>query len=115
MISFVKCLEINSAHLLTTYGSHRYVSLYQIGSQTGNPDPAIKAMKNILRKYPNFTDVRAALTAALWADHKQGEAESNWVSVLNLDRRYQDINWVRNIRRWSPALVEALDKFLTLK
>ncbi len=106
-------MKVNS-RFSTAFGNNA-IALYQIGSQTGNHDQAIKAMKNILRKYPNFTDVRAALTAALWADHKQGEAESNWVSVLNLDRRYQDINWVKNIRRWPPALVEALEKFLTLK
>ena len=90
---------------------NRAIALYEIG-QT---DQAIKAMKNILRKYPNFTDIRAALTAALWTDKKQGEAESNWVSVENLDPRYRDISWVKNIRRWPPSLAMALENFLTLK
>ena len=98
----------------TAFGNNA-IALYQLGSETGNTKEALKAMKNILRKYPNFTDVRAALTAALWANQLQGEAESNWVSVLNLDPRYRDINWVKNIRRWPPALVVALEKFLTLK
>ena len=106
-------MNVNS-RFSTAFGNNA-IALYEVGSQNGNTDPAIKAMKNILRKYPNFTDVRAALTAALWADKKQGEAESNWVSVANLDPRYQDINWVKNIRRWPPSLVTALEKFLTLK
>lgn len=106
-------MNVNS-RFSTAFGNNA-IALYQVGSQTGKTDVAIKAMKNILRKYPNFTDVRAALTAALWADQKQGEAESNWVSVLNLDTRYRDIDWVKNIRRWPPSLVTALEKFLTLK
>jgi tetratricopeptide (TPR) repeat protein len=106
-------MNVNS-RFSTAFGNNA-IALYQVGSQNGRTDEAIKAMKNILRKYPNFTDVRAALTAALWANKQQGEAESNWVSVLNLDPRYRDINWVKDIRRWPPSLVSALEKFLTLK
>lgn len=86
------------------------LALYQIG-QT---ETAINTMRNIVRKYPQFPDVRAALTAALWKEGKQGEAESNWVAVVGLDRRYKDLNWVKNIRRWPPVMVAALEKFLTL-
>jgi hypothetical protein len=71
-------------------------------------------MRNIVRKYPTFADMRAALTAALWAQGKQEEAESNWVSVVELDRRYKDINWVKTVRRWTPEMVAALEKFLKL-
>ena len=106
-------MNVNS-RFSTAFGNNA-IALYQVGSQVGKTTEAIKAMKTVLRKYPNFTDVRAALTAALWANQKQGEAESNWVSVLNLDPRYRDINWVKNIRRWPPSLVTALEKFLTLK
>ncbi len=102
-------MNVNS-RFSTAFGNNA-IALYQVGKT----DDAIKAMKNILRKYPNFTDVRAALTASLWANKQQGEAESNWVSVENLDPRYRDINWVKNIRRWPPSLVTALEKFLTLK
>ncbi|MBD2188335.1 tetratricopeptide repeat protein [Pseudanabaena mucicola] len=110
---YQKAMQVNS-RFSTAFGNNA-IALYELGSQTGDTSAAIKAMKNILRKYPNFTDVRAALTAALWADKKLGEAESNWVSVENLDPRYRDINWVKNIRRWPPSLVTALEKFLTLK
>ncbi len=87
------------------------IALYE----TGEKDEAIHQMKNILRKYPKFADVRAAITAALWAKGEQGEAESNWVAAIGLDSRYKDISWVKNIRRWSPSMVSALDKFLKLQ
>jgi tetratricopeptide (TPR) repeat protein len=87
------------------------LSLYQIGQQ----DEAIKNLRNTARKYANFADVRAALSAALWVKGQQGEAESNWVAVMGLDRRYKDLNWVKNIRRWPPSMVAALEKFLEVK
>ena len=87
------------------------LALYQVG-QTSE---SIRTMKNLVRKYPQFADMRAALTAALWVDGNRGEAESNWVAAVGLDRRYKDLDWVANIRRWSPAMVSALERFLKLK
>ncbi|MFM7448936.1 MAG: tetratricopeptide repeat protein [Leptolyngbyaceae cyanobacterium] len=87
------------------------LALYQLG-QTGE---AIRTLRQLVRKYPNFADARAALTAALWAEDKQGEAESQWVSVIGLDARYKDLAWLQNTRRWPPALVTAMEKFLKLK
>ncbi|MBW4585829.1 tetratricopeptide repeat protein [Aetokthonos hydrillicola Thurmond2011] len=83
--------------------------------ETGQIDKAIREMRNIARKYSQFADVRAALTAAYWVQGQRGEAESNWVSAVGLDGRYKDINWVKNVRRWPPSMVVALNKFLTLK
>ncbi|HEY9833478.1 MAG TPA: tetratricopeptide repeat protein, partial [Stenomitos sp.] len=82
--------------------------------QTGQKEEALRTLRNIIRKYPQFPDVRAALTAALWVDGKQGEAESNWAAVVGLDNRYKDLEWVKSIRRWPPVMVAALEKFLTL-
>lgn len=87
------------------------IALYQVG-QT---DEAIRTMRNLVRKYPQFADMRAALTAALWAKGDRGEAESNWVAAVGLDRRYKDLDWVAHTRRWSPAMVAALEKFLKLQ
>jgi tetratricopeptide (TPR) repeat protein len=84
--------------------------LYQIGDRT----EAIRNMRNLVRKYPMYSDMRAALAAALWTEGQQGDAESNWVAAIGLDNRYQDLDWIKNIRRWPPAMVEALDKFLSL-
>ena len=71
-------------------------------------------MRRLVKKYPMFADMRAALTAVLWADGQQGEAESNWVAAVGVDSRYQNLDWVKEIRRWPPRLVSALDKFLSL-
>lgn len=83
--------------------------------QLGNIEDAIRTMRNLVRKYPKFADMRAALTAALWVEGKQGEAESQWVSAIGLDKRYKDIEWVKNVRRWPPTMSSALEKFLSLK
>lgn len=87
------------------------IALYQVGDR---PE-AIRQMKNIVRKYRDFPDVRAALTAALWQDGQRGEAESNWIAVIGLDSRYKDLEWVKNNRRWPPVMVSALDGFLHLR
>lgn len=87
------------------------LALYQVGQR----DEAIREMRNLVRKYPQFADMRAALTAALWVRGDRGEAESNWVAAVGLDNRYKNLEWVAQTRRWSPAMVEALEKFLTLK
>jgi tetratricopeptide (TPR) repeat protein len=85
--------------------------LYQLGE---TPE-AIRQMKNIVRKYRDFPDVRAALTAALWQSGDRGEAESNWIAVVGLDSRYRNLDWVRDNRRWPPASIAALDQFLHLR
>lgn len=82
--------------------------------QTGDIDAGIKRMKSVVRKYPLFADARVALTAMLWGNKQFGEAESNWVSAHGLDKRYKDLDWIRNIRRFPPAIADHLDSFLNL-
>lgn len=82
--------------------------------QLGHAEEAIRQFRSLTRRYPNFADARAALTAALWSQGQSGEAESNWVAVMGLDRRYRDLDWVSTVRRWPPAMVAALEKFLHL-
>lgn len=91
------------------YGNYA-LALYQIG----DVPKSLQIMKSLVRKYPSFADMRAALTAVLWETGQRGEAESNWVAVVGLDTRYKDLNWVRNVRRWPPKMVDALENFLTL-
>ena len=83
---------------------------YQLDDTTA----AIRTLRNLTRRYPQFADARAALAAALWAEGQQGEAESHWVAVMGLDRRYQDLDWVRQVRRWPPKVADALAAFLQL-
>lgn len=87
------------------------LALYEMGEK----GQAITKMRNLTRKYPMFPDMRAALTAALWEQGNQGEAESHWVAAVGMDTRYQELEWVKEIRRWPPSMVAALDKFLNLK
>ena len=58
--------------------ANRAVALFQIG-QTNE---AIREMRTLLRKYPDFPDTRAALTAALWSIGKEADAETNWCAIL---------------------------------
>jgi tetratricopeptide (TPR) repeat protein len=87
------------------------LALYEIGDKK----EALKTMRDLVRKYPMFPDMRAALTAVLWSEGQQGEAESNWVAAVGMDNRYQDLDWVKTIRRWPPEMITSLDKFLNLK
>ena len=82
--------------------------------QIGEVDEAIRQLRSLTRKYPSFPDARAALTAALWQLGQHGEAESNWVAVTGLDTRYRNLDWVRTVRRWPPAIADALEQFVNL-
>jgi hypothetical protein len=32
-----------------------------------------------------------------------------------MDSRYQNLDWVKEIRRWPPTMIAALDSFLNLQ
>ncbi|KAF5834007.1 hypothetical protein DUNSADRAFT_9492 [Dunaliella salina] len=85
------------------------LGLYQIGQTTR----ALKEMRALLRRYPTFTDMRAGLAAALWAEGLEGQAESQWERVD--DSRYKDREWLVNVRKWPPRLSSALIAFLDLR
>eukprot|EP00879_Flechtneria_rotunda_P029102 GHRR01031368.1.p1 GENE.GHRR01031368.1~~GHRR01031368.1.p1 ORF type:complete len:119 (+),score=31.16 GHRR01031368.1:390-746(+) len=89
--------------------ANRTLAMYQLG----NTEQAIREMRTLLRRYPDFPDMRAALAAAQWAAGREGDAETNWQRVE--DPRYRDVNWVRCKRRWPPTLVSSLEAFLQLK
>jgi predicted Zn-dependent protease len=108
-VDYKKATELVSDYAFAN--ANYALALYQVGKQ----EEAVRKMRNLVRKYPQFADMRAALTAALWAQGKQGEAESQWVSAVGLDSRYKDLNWLRNDRRWPPEMVSAMEKFLKLK
>ena len=83
--------------------------------QTGNIKESTRILKNLVRKYSQFADPRAALTAVLWGQGLKGEAESNWYPVVGLDPRYKDLDWLGNIRRWPPQVLEDLGRFLGVR
>lgn len=106
---YQKATEINPEFLWIK--ANQALELYE----TGKKENAITMMKNIVRKYPQFADMRAALTAAYWANGQLGEAKSHWISAYGLDSRYKDIYWVENVRCWPPSLIIALKDFLKLQ
>ena len=67
----------------------------------------------LLRRYPDFPDMRAALAAADWSIGKLGDAESNYQRLD--DPRYKDREWLKVNRRWPPKLRSAWEAFLDIK
>lgn len=98
------------------------MALYQLGET----QEAVREMRALLRRYPGFDDMRAALAGALWALGKEGDAETNWERVDDPRYRYvcarvawcvdnganRDLRWLANERRWPPRLQEDLGNFL---
>ena len=82
--------------------------------ELGNLNQSEQELRKLIRRYPTFVDARAALTALTWSKGKYGEAESNWVAVLELDSRYSQEDWLLEVRRWPPAPVRDLMKFIAL-
>jgi tetratricopeptide (TPR) repeat protein len=88
------------------------LATYQLGMR----EEGVRMMESLLRKYPDFPDLRAALVAVYWSQsERRGDAETFWLTVMEQDSRYKDIRWVGTIRRWPPVLVQQLNNFLTLK
>ena len=83
--------------------------------QLGNFEDSEKELRKLIRRYPTFADARAALTALQWSKGKSGEAESNWVAVVELDPLYAQEDWLLEVRRWPPTPVRDLMKFIAIK
>mmetsp|Transcript_8714 Transcript_8714/g.26199 ORF Transcript_8714/g.26199 Transcript_8714/m.26199 type:complete len:299 (-) Transcript_8714:195-1091(-) len=82
--------------------------------QIGDTEKSLSMMRFLVRKYPGFADIHAALAAAYWADGSVAASESEWSSAMKLDYRYKDIDWIRLNRRWPPRLVNDIENFLKL-
>lgn len=90
--------------------ANKALSLYQSG---GHDEEAVREMEALIRRYPDFSDMRAALAAAQWSCGKLGNAEENLERVD--DVRYRDITWLQRERRWPPRLVDEMENLLKLK
>ena len=82
--------------------------------QLGDLATAERELRSLIRRYPLFADARAGLTALLWQRGAAGEAESHWAAASGLDPRYRQGEWLLKVRRWPPAPVAALERFLLL-
>lgn len=56
--------------------------------QTGDADGAMKSIRTILRRDPEFWDMRAAAAAFLWADGRESEAEQEWSQLCRSGRGF---------------------------
>lgn len=86
----------------------RAFALYQLDKK----DEALIYFRSLVAKYPSFADGNAALAVMLY---EKGESKDivmeAWEEALEADSRYLDVDWVRDIRRWPPKLVDTLITF----
>lgn len=82
----------------------------------GQREEAVRTMQAVVRKDPGVTDMHVALAAVYWAYGDVGRAEGEWLFACEkIDtgcQQYKDLEWVAEIRRWPPQLVNALKSFL---
>ena len=77
---------------------------------------AVREMQSVSRKAPQSVDAHAMLAAAYWRRGEGERAESEWQTACESISAgcgaYRDLEWVRRIRRWPPAMVAMLEGFL---
>lgn len=74
-------------------------------------------VSQVARRAPNSADARAARAALLWRLGRGGDAEEAWRGACDVAEgcaKYKDADYVTRIRRWPPAMAEALASFLAL-
>lgn len=88
--------------------------------ELGRDSEALKVARNILRKDPEFLDVRCASTAFLWAMGEAAGAEGEW-NQLQLAQDglggvlYNKLSALDRVKgRWPPRATAALDAFLSV-
>lgn len=74
---------------------------------------ALRELKRLNRRFPNFDEARAAAAGILWSSGDRAEAEGEWSRVD--DPRYTDVKWLRDERHWPPRLVEAATALLEVR
>ena len=103
---YKKAFLVRSEFVMAEFG--QALMKYQLGEL----DQAKSAMRSIIRKHPMFADARAALSGLLASQGSSGEAKSHWVAAKGLDSRYQEQDWLLEIRKWPPQPVKDLMNFL---
>jgi len=103
---------IRDSKQLSVSLSNEALALYGAGAF----EEASVKMKNVLRRDPKNVDMHAALAAVYWGEGRADLAETEWEFACNKSEegcgRYKDFEWVRDVRRWPPALAEVLNRFL---
>jgi hypothetical protein len=85
--------------------------------QLGHVDLCIVELEDEEVAFRGSAEVHAALASVLYAERpgRIALAEQQWDIATEFDTRYQDINWVRQERKWPPKMLQALEAFLNLR
>lgn len=95
-------------------------NLALVSFEVGNEAAAVREVRQILRKDPNFLDMRAALTAFLYGSGKQAEAEGEWEKLQQSQDGFGSTMYSKGMaisrvqNRWPPRATAALDAYLNL-
>lgn len=74
----------------------RALVLYQLD----RPEETFQFFKVLSLKYPYFPDGNAILAVLYYEKGDVKAAEDTWENAVEEDSRYNDLDWVLNIRRW---------------
>ena len=86
----------------------RALVLYQLGRD----QDSLLALEKLSEQYPEFADSKAALAVLKYDAGEVVVARTLLQDALDGDGRYRDVDWVRDIRRWTPRLVRSLGRML---
>lgn len=79
--SFKKAAEMNSRFAFAL--ANEALALYQMGRD----EEALRKMRFLVRKYPSFADMHAALAMVAWKRGDQAQAENEWYKAVEQDAR----------------------------
>ncbi len=82
--------------------------------QVGRTEDALLQLEDEEVALRGNAEVHAALATVLYSRGRSSAAEQQWDVATEFDKRYADPQWVAAERRWPPALLDALQRFLSL-
>jgi len=80
--------------------------------QLGQYSTAGECFESLVDLYPEFPDGLALYAIYCFHIGDMKEANYHWTIATKLDPRYREVEWVRDIRRWPPALIADLAAYL---
>eukprot|EP00897_Mesotaenium_endlicherianum_P006866 jgi/Mesen1/6207/ME000320S05399 len=90
----------------------RAITLYEVGDR----GEAILEMEDMSIDLKGYPEIHAALAAALYEEkHAIAPAEQQFTLATLLDKRYTNVQWVKDNKSWPPSLLHSLDNFLALR
>ena len=102
---FTRAAQLKNDFLAPQIG--RALVLYQLD----RPQETFAFFQSLAVKYPTYADAQAALAVLYYEKGDIENARDCWETALEQDSRYQDDEWVRDIRRWPPKLADSLKTF----